>query len=129
MSEQSRYIQPKDVSQSVQVLRYRGVFYIPQRLSNLRRANAIEYLLNDSTQLEVSQRNCAIPIEPMGYLYKLYCMGWKNGSLKCFPVLQHWLLSIFLYYRRGYTKGFQWRQQHYLASLETEIKLPSDRDF
>ncbi|PSB28594.1 hypothetical protein [Chlorogloea sp. CCALA 695] len=113
MSEQSKHLQSKDVSQSVQVLRYRGVFYIREkRLSNLRRANAkVEYLLNDSTQLEASQSNFAIPIEPMGYLYKLYCMGWKNGSLKCFPVLQHWLLSIFFCYRRGYSQGFEWRQQ------------------
>jgi hypothetical protein len=97
MSEQSKHLHPKDVSQSVQVLRYRGVFYVREkRLSNLKRANAkVEYLLNDSTELEVCYGNYAIPIEPMGYLYKLYCMGWKNGSLKCFSILQHWLLSIF----------------------------------
>jgi hypothetical protein len=119
MSKQSKHFQPKDVSQSVQVLRYRGVFYIPeQRSPNLKRANAkVEYLLNDSTQLEVSQRNPVILVEPMGYLYKLYCMGWKNGSLKCFPILQHWLLSIFLYYRLGYSQGFEWKQQKGLKVL------------
>ena len=82
-----------------------------------------------SKHLDLSQRSSAIYVQKMGFLYKFYCMGWKNGSLKCFPVLQHWLLSIFFYYRRGYIEGSQWRQQHRLASLVTEIKLPSDRDF
>jgi hypothetical protein len=49
-------------------------------------------------------------IKRMGFLYKLYFIGWRNGSLKHLPPLQHWLLSIFLYYRRGYNEGFQWRQ-------------------
>lgn len=54
----------------------------------------------------------------MGFLYKLYCTGWRNGSLKCLPPLQHGLLSIFLYYRRGYSEGSKWRQQHRLESIE-----------
>ncbi|MBD1867462.1 hypothetical protein H6F93_02025 [Leptolyngbya sp. FACHB-671] len=49
--------------------------------------------------------------QKMGSLYKLYCWGWKNGVLECFPVSQHWLLSIFLYYRRGFAEGSEWRRR------------------
>lgn len=115
MNEQSKHLQLKDVSQSV-VLRYRGVFYIREKRSpNLR--------LTSATQLNLSQRSSAMYVQKMGFLYKLYCIGWKNGSLKCFPLLQHGLLSIFVYYRRGYIAGSHWRQQHRLASLATEMKL------
>lgn len=48
--------------------------------------------------------------QKMGSLYKLYCWGWKNGALKCFPSFQHWLLSVFLYYRRGFAEGAEWRR-------------------
>ena len=110
MSERSKRLQPEDISQSVQVLRYRGVFYIrEQRSPNLRLTNA-EVVHTNITQLHLSQRSSAMYVQRMGFLYKFYCMGWKNGSLKCFPVLQHWLLNIFLYYRRGYIEGLQWRQ-------------------
>jgi hypothetical protein len=37
------------------------------------------------------------------------------------------LLSIFLYYRRGYSQGSQWRQQHRLESIE--ITPLGERDF
>lgn len=63
----------------------------------------------------------------MGFLYKLYCTGWRNGSLKCLPPLQHGLLSIFLYYRRGYSEGSKWRQQHRWESIE--ITPLGERDF
>lgn len=68
-------------------------------------------------------------IQRMGFLYKLYCIGWKNGSLNYFHPLQHWLFSIFLYYRLGYKQGFEWRQQHRLESLTNELKLPGKRNF
>ena len=110
MSEQSKHLQVKDVCQSVQVLRYRGVFYIrEQRSPNLRLTSA-EVVHTNSIRLDLSQRSSAMDVQRMGFLYKFYCMGWKNGSLKRFPLLQHWLLSIFLYYRRGYIEGSQWRQ-------------------
>jgi hypothetical protein len=48
-------------------------------------------------------------IQRMGFFYRLYCMGWRNGSLKHLSPFQHRLLSIFFYYRRGYTEGFQWK--------------------
>ncbi len=41
----------------------------------------------------------------MGVLYDLYCLGWRNGSLQYLPPLQHRLLSLFLYYRKGYSEG------------------------
>ncbi|MEN9518082.1 MAG: hypothetical protein RLZZ381_670 [Cyanobacteriota bacterium] len=52
-------------------------------------------------------------IQRMGFLYRLYCMGWRNGSLKHLSPFQHSLLSIFLYYRRGYGEGSQWRQDDF----------------
>jgi hypothetical protein len=52
-------------------------------------------------------------IQRMGFLYKLYCMGWRNRSFKHLPPVQHWLLSIFLYYRQGYSEGTQWRQDDF----------------
>ena len=65
---------------------------------------------------DVSQGSYSMHTQRMGFLYKLYCIGWRNGSLKCLPPLQHWLLSIFLYYRRGYTEGSEWKQQYRLES-------------
>ncbi len=110
MSEQLKHLQYADVSQSVQVLRYRGVSYIrEQRSPNLRLTSA-EVVYTNSTQLHLSQRSFVMDAQRMGFLYKFYCMGWKNGSLKCFSLLQHWLLNIFFYYRRGYIEGSQWRQ-------------------
>jgi hypothetical protein len=55
-------------------------------------------------------------IQRMGFLYKLYCVGWRHGSLSYFSPTQHWLLSLFLYYRRGYVAGTEWRQQQYQDS-------------
>ncbi|BAU12404.1 hypothetical protein LEP3755_29330 [Leptolyngbya sp. NIES-3755] len=49
-------------------------------------------------------------IQRMGSLYRLYCWGWRNGSLSCFPLLQHWLFSIFFYYRQGFAAGSEWRR-------------------
>ncbi len=117
MRKGSHFLQPEDDTLSVQVLRYRGVFYIRELTSTKKE---VERLPNYTTQSGGSQRSCAMPIQQMGFLYKLYCMGWKNGSLKCFPTLQHCLLNIFLYYRKGYIEGLKWRQQHRLASLATE---------
>lgn len=104
--------QPEAVPQSMRMLCYRGVFYIREMRSSNPRLTSTEVVhsLNDSTQSDVSQRSCAMHIQRMGFLYKLYCMGWRNGSLKYLPSLQHWLLSIFLLYRRGFAEGSKWRQ-------------------
>ena len=110
--ERSQHLQPKTVSQSAQVLCYRGAFYLREmRSSNLKLTNLeVVHLPNNSTQSDVSNWKSTMHIQRMGSLYKLYCLGWRNGSLKCFPPLQHWLLSIFLYYRRGFTEASEWRQ-------------------
>lgn len=131
MSEQARHFQPENAYSSVQVLRYRGVFYLKQRLANLKLTSTeVGHLPNNSsTHLDINQRSCQIYMQRMGFLYKLYCVGWKNGSLKCFSAFTHWLLSIFFYYRVGFSEGSKWRQQHYLARLKSEIMSPCDRDF
>lgn len=129
MNEQMQPLQPKNTALSMWVLRYRGVFYLREMRSTNSRLNNTEvvYPPSDITQLEVERRNYFMHIQRMGFLYKLYCLGWKHGSLKCFSLLQHWLLSIFLYYRQGYRQGSQWKQ-HCLTSLFTEMKLYSDLD-
>lgn len=63
----------------------------------------------------------------MGFLYKLYCIGWKNASLQYLHPLQHWLFKIFFYYRIGYREGSAWKQQHCMASLNEQLQ--SKRDF
>lgn len=110
--ERSRHLQPETVPQSVQVLCYRGVFYLREMRSSNVRLTSLEgvHLPNNNMQSDVNNWRRAMHIQRMGSLYKLYCLGWRNGSLKCFPPLQHWLLSIFLYYRRGFAEGSQWRQ-------------------
>lgn len=107
-----QHLHPKIISQSMQVLCYRGSFYLREmRSSNLRLTSLeVVHLPNNSMQSDVSDGSCIMHIQRMGSLYKLYCLGWRNGSLKCFPPLQHWLLSIFLYYRRGFAEGSEWRQ-------------------
>ncbi|MDV2997335.1 MAG: hypothetical protein N4J56_007040 [Chroococcidiopsis sp. SAG 2025] len=57
-------------------------------------------------------------IQRMGILYKFYCMGWRNGSLKYYSPLQHWLLSIFLYYRRGFAEGSEWSKHNRVNNQE-----------
>lgn len=57
-------------------------------------------------------------IEPIGYLgYKLYKLGWQSALHGHLAPANHWLLSIFLYYRRGFTAGANlheeyWRQKN-----------------
>jgi hypothetical protein len=48
-------------------------------------------------------------IEPVGFLNdRLYCLGWKYCLHQHLPLLQHCFLSVFLYYRRGFTDGAEW---------------------
>lgn len=107
-----QHFHPKIISQSVQVLCARGAFYLREmRAPNLRLTSLeVVHLPNNTKQSDVSNWRCAMAIQRMGSLYKLYCLGWRNGSLKCFPPLQHWLLSVFLHYRRGFAEGSHWRQ-------------------
>jgi hypothetical protein len=51
----------------------------------------------------------------MGYLgHKLYSMGWRSGLHERPPLMQHFLLSIFLYYRRGFVDGSEWIKEYRL---------------
>jgi hypothetical protein len=50
--------------------------------------------------------------QQIGFLYRLYCIGWQNGSWQSPSLLQHRLLSIFSVYRAGYTTGFKWRRHN-----------------
>lgn len=51
----------------------------------------------------------------IGYLsYRLYRLGWQNRLHVRLPRLQHWLLSVFLYYRRGYVRGSEWVKEYKL---------------
>lgn len=57
-------------------------------------------------------------IESTGYLgYKLYCLGWQSALRRHLLPVDRWLLSIFLYYRRGFSAGASldeeyWRQKN-----------------
>jgi hypothetical protein len=52
-------------------------------------------------------------IEPVGFLNdKLYRLGWQNRLHRYLPRLRHHLLSLFLYYRRGFADGAEWIKQH-----------------
>jgi hypothetical protein len=103
-------------AQPMQVLQYRGTLYIRRehRLLNLRR------IRNKATHLsEVSQDSHTASPQQIGFLHKLYCIGWHNGSLQSYSPLQHRLLSSLILYRTGYAAGFKWRQ-HNLESRYRE---------
>lgn len=51
--------------------------------------------------------------QQMGYLnYQLYKLGWRSGLHQSLPLMQHILLSLFLYYRRGFTDSSEWIQEY-----------------
>jgi hypothetical protein len=55
--------------------------------------------------------------EKVGYIgYKLYSLGWQNGLHNRLPLLQHLLLSAFLYYRRGFEEGSEWVREYRLEA-------------
>jgi hypothetical protein len=88
-------IQPEAVPQSMQILRYRGAFYIREMRSN------------DNALSEVSQESHTKQHRSMGLFYKLYSIGWRNSSIECLPLIQHWVLSIFIDYRKGFAEGYK----------------------
>lgn len=54
-------------------------------------------------------------IEPIGYLgYKLYRLGRQSALRRHFPPVDRWLLSILLYYRRGFTSGANLQQEYWM---------------
>jgi hypothetical protein len=52
-------------------------------------------------------------IERVGYLgYKLYSLGWRSALQGDRDSIKHILLSIFLYYRRGFASGVEWAKEY-----------------
>lgn len=46
-------------------------------------------------------------VQRIGYLgYKLYRLGWQAALHRNHASVNHWLLSLFLYYRRGFAAGY-----------------------
>lgn len=96
---------------SMRVLCYRGVFYLREvRPAPNSEPATLRLTQEQYRSMQLDQRNRTMQDERMGYLYKLYCIGWRNGSIKHFSQLQHWLLNSFSYYRRGFAEGAEWRQ-------------------
>lgn len=51
----------------------------------------------------------------IGYLgHKLYSVGWRSSLHERPPLMQHLLLSFFLYYRRGFVDGSEWIKEYCL---------------
>ncbi len=103
---------PEVKSTTVRVLHYRGVSYI-QKIHWLQPSDghAGNMHLDENNQVIKANGGWTMQNQQMGFLYKLYCIGWKQGSLECLPQVQHWLLRLFLNYRKGYTAGIEWRRQ------------------
>lgn len=56
--------------------------------------------------------------EKVGYIgYKLYILGWQNSQHNHFSLVQHLLLSVFLYYRRGFKQGSEWKSYCFEGNL------------
>lgn len=52
-------------------------------------------------------------IERIGYLGNtLYRLGWHSAVHRNITPLEHYLFSIFLYYRRGFTSGSDWAKEY-----------------
>jgi hypothetical protein len=50
--------------------------------------------------------------ERIGYLgYRLYRLGWQSALYRDRASLEHLLLTVFLYYRRGFASGTKWVQE------------------
>lgn len=108
-----RVERPPSVPDSVKVLCYRGVYYL-REVRTIPTSEPVPSQLalvqSRSRQLEQRKGKREMPNEQIGYLYKLYFLGWRNGSLKQFSQLDHWLLSFFFYYRRGFAEASEWKQ-------------------
>ncbi|NEQ26826.1 MAG: DUF4278 domain-containing protein [Microcoleus sp. SIO2G3] len=113
------YLSQREVArQSVQILQYRGVSYLRERQSSCpRRISAeVPHSTSGSMQLNVGQKGRVMQPQRMSLLCQLYCLGWRNSSLRCLSLFQHRLLNTFCYYLTGCADGFQWR--HYLKSQQ-----------
>lgn len=57
-------------------------------------------------------------VEKVGYIgYKLYTLGWLNSQHNHLSPLQHLLLSVLLYYRRGFKQGSDWKDYRFEGTL------------
>lgn len=53
----------------------------------------------------------------VGHLnYRLYSLGWRSSLHSNLPIVQHWIFSLFLYYRRGFAEGSEWVKESSSAS-------------
>jgi hypothetical protein len=51
-------------------------------------------------------------IEKVGYLgYRFYSLGWQNALHSNLHLIQHLLLSIFFYYRKGFIAASEWAKK------------------
>jgi hypothetical protein len=52
-------------------------------------------------------------VKRIDYLgYKLYCLGWRSALQGDRTSPEHILLSVFLYYRKGFTSGTEWAKEY-----------------
>ena len=52
-------------------------------------------------------------VKRIGYLgYKLYRLGWQNAVCGDRTLLEHLLLSVLFYYRRGFASGTEWVEEY-----------------
>lgn len=98
------------VPQSTRVLCYRGVFYLRETHTAPNSEPASLQIVQHHSVQSGQSNERTMQSDRMGSLYKLYCIGWRNGSIKQFSQLQHGLLSLFFYYRRGFAEAVEWRQ-------------------
>jgi hypothetical protein len=104
------YSPGQPISESAQILRYRGLYYVREMYSpDLSRISTPISSTKGSVWSDTAE-SYILQISRMGLLYKLYCIGWRHSSLKHLSALQHWALSLFVDYRKGYAAGLQWRQ-------------------
>lgn len=51
-------------------------------------------------------------IQCVGFLgYKLYSLGWQSALHRDRSAIDHWFLSIFVYYRRGFAEASDWVEE------------------
>ncbi|WP_088893772.1 hypothetical protein [Leptolyngbya ohadii] len=95
---------------SIQILRYRGVSYIREVQQIPLTAASSTTIQKHNSEREILDRASPVQTQQMGFLYPLYCLGWRNASLQQGSSIKHLLLSFSLDYRKGYHAGLEWRK-------------------
>lgn len=95
---------------SFQVLRYRGIPYIREVQRIPLTAAHSTTVRKHNSRGEFPDRTHPVQTQRIGFLYQLYCLGWRNASLQQGSSLKHLLLSFSQDYRKGYTAGSEWRK-------------------